>query len=49
VFLGARRDRAVVRHLETGHFAPLDTRVVWAMTAAILILGAATIVLLVVD
>lgn len=49
VFLGARRDRAVVRHLETGDFAPLDSRVVWGMTAAILILGAVTIVLLVLD
>ena len=47
VFLGARRDRAVVRHLATGRFEPLDARIVWALTAAILVLGVATIAVLV--
>jgi putative membrane protein len=49
VFLGARRDRVVTRHLATGRFDPLDGRVVWAVTAAILLLGAATIALLVAE
>jgi putative membrane protein len=49
VFLGARRDRAVTRHLAAGRFEPLDGRVVWTVTAAILLLGLVTIVLLVAE
>ena len=47
VFLGARRDRAVVRHLAAGRFEPLGARVVWTLTAALLVLGAMTIALLI--
>ncbi len=47
VLLGASRDRAVTRHLATGRFEALDGRVVWAMTAAILVLGATTVGLLI--
>ncbi len=47
VFLGARRDRAVTRQLATGRFEPLDGRVVWGLTASLLVLGAVTITLLV--
>jgi uncharacterized membrane protein YidH (DUF202 family) len=47
VFLGARRDRAIVRQLAAGRFDPLDGRVVWALTAALLVLGAVTIALLI--
>jgi putative membrane protein len=47
VFLGARRDRAVIRQLAAGRFEPLDARIVWALTTSLLILGAVTIALLV--
>jgi uncharacterized membrane protein YidH (DUF202 family) len=49
VFLGARRDRAVHRLLTSGRFAPLDVRVMWALTAALLLLGAATTVLVITE
>jgi putative membrane protein len=49
VFLGARRDRSVKRELAAGRFAPLDDRVVWAVTAALLLLGAATTVLVIIE
>src|SRR5262245_24538961 len=48
-FLGARRDRAVTRNLSTGRFEPLGDRLVWAVTAAILLLGGITIVLLILE
>jgi putative membrane protein len=47
VFVGAHRDRAIHRHLAAGRFEPLDARVVWTLTGALLILGAATMVLLI--
>jgi len=49
VSIGARRDREVKRHLETGRFVPLDTRVTLAISAALVLLGAATIVLLITE
>jgi putative membrane protein len=47
VYLGARRDRAVTRQLAAGRFEPLDGRLVWGITGALLVLGAATVVLLI--
>jgi hypothetical protein len=47
VFVGAHRDRAIQHHLAAGHFEPLDPRVVWTLTAALLLLGSATMVLLI--
>ena len=47
VSIGAYRDRAVTRHLADGRFEPLDSRVVWAVTAVLLILGAVSMGLLV--
>ena len=47
VVLGARRDRDVRRQLVTGRFEPLQTRMVWGVTVALLILGLATLVALV--
>jgi putative membrane protein len=49
VFLGARRDRAVMRHLASGRFEPLDARVVWGLTSALLLLGLASMVLLILE
>jgi putative membrane protein len=46
VFLGAQRDRTIQAQLAAGHFEPLDARVVWTLTAALLFLGSATMVLL---
>jgi putative membrane protein len=47
VFLGAHRDRAIQHQLAAGHFEPLDARVVWTLSAALLLLGSATMVLLI--
>jgi uncharacterized membrane protein YidH (DUF202 family) len=49
VVVGARRDRAVHRRLSTGGFEPLNGRVVWAISAVLLLLGGATMVLLITE
>ncbi len=46
VSIGAYRDRAVIRHLAEGRFEPLDSRVVWSVTAVLVVLGAVSISLL---
>ncbi len=46
VSIGAYRDRAVTRHLAEGRFEPLDSRVVWSVTAVLVVLGAVSIGLL---
>ncbi|HEX5938177.1 MAG TPA: DUF202 domain-containing protein [Actinomycetota bacterium] len=45
--LGAKRDRAVVAWLGAGRFQPLDRRIVWALSSALLLLGVTTMLLLV--
>jgi hypothetical protein len=49
VFAGARRDTEVKRQLASGRFQPLHGRVVWGFTVALLVLGVATLVLLVLE
>jgi putative membrane protein len=46
VVMGARRDRAVRSALSEGGFEPLDGRAVLVVTVALVVLGAATLVLL---
>jgi putative membrane protein len=49
VVVGARRDRSVHRQIASGRLEPVHIRVVWGVTAALLILGLATLVLLFVE
>jgi uncharacterized membrane protein YidH (DUF202 family) len=49
VFTGARRDAEVKRQLASGRFQPLQGRVVWGFTVTLLVLGVATLVLLVLE
>jgi inner membrane protein YidH len=49
VAIGAHRDRAMIRHLAEGRFEPLDSRVVWFLTVVMLVLGAVSIGLLLVE
>jgi uncharacterized membrane protein YidH (DUF202 family) len=39
VLVGAHRDRAIKHHLAAGRFEPLDARVIWTLTAALLLLA----------
>ncbi len=47
VYLGTRRDRLVTRSLTEGRFPPISGGEVWALAAALLALGVATMILLV--
>jgi putative membrane protein len=49
VLLGARRNRTVNRQLESGRFHPMPAAMVWGVTAGLVTLGAATLVLLVLE
>ena len=47
--VGSNRNRQVIRHLSEGGFTPLNDRVVWWLTAALVVLSVATMVLLVTE
>jgi putative membrane protein len=48
VYLGTRRDRLVTRYLAEGHFPPISGGEVWGLAAALLVLGVATMILLII-
>ena len=45
--MGSNRNRQVQRHLSEGGFTPLNDRVVWWLTATLVVLSVATMVLIV--
>jgi uncharacterized membrane protein YidH (DUF202 family) len=49
VSFGAYRDRTVNRQLASGRFQPLGAHVVWIIAGALVLLGVATILLLILE
>jgi len=49
VLFAARRSQAVDRQLASGQFEPLSASMVWGVTVAMMVLGVATLVLLVLE
>jgi uncharacterized membrane protein YidH (DUF202 family) len=47
--IGSNRNRTVQRRLQEGGFTPLDDRLVWWLTAALVVLSIATMILLIAE